>query len=138
MPTLPSNTTFRNTMQALSVTGVTTHLDYPPPSIQPGDLPVAFCMPPTAGIGAFEVTCVNENKSRSMDYVVCLEAVALDNAEQNYDLIAPAMDNLEAALDAALGPTYANFYEYSMATGTQVVGGVSYWAIIATVSIRSV
>ena len=81
--------------------------------------------------------CLNENKTRSLVYVICLEAVAQDNNEQNYDLIAPAMDNLESALDTTLG-TLANFHEYSMTAGEFTVSGNAYWSIIATVSIRSV
>lgn len=119
------------------MTGVTTHLDYPPASIQPGDLPVAFCLPPGAGLGEYVVTCINENRTRTMGFVICLEAVALDNQEVNYDLIAPAMDNLESALDTALTST-ANFYEYSMETGTYPVGGTDYWAVIAEVTVRSI
>ena len=137
MPALPSNTSFRNTMQAMTVTGVQRHFDYPPGSIQPGDLPAAFCMPPGADLGEYVMTCVNENRTRTMTFVICLEAVALDNAEQNYDLIAPAMDNLESALDTAL-TSVANWYEYSMETGTIPVGGTDYWAITAEVTIRSV
>jgi len=136
MPTLPTNTAFRNAIQAMSVTGVTTHLDWPPGSIQPGDLPVAFCMPPGASLGDYQVTCINENRNRTMGFVICLEAVALDNAEQNYDLIAPAMDNLESAIDTAL-TSLANFYEYTLSSGTYGVGGTDYWAVIAEISIRS-
>ena len=136
MPTLMTNTAFRNAMQAMTVTGVQRHFDYPPASIQPGDLPAAFCLPPGADLGEYVMSCINENRMRSMGYVICLEAVALDNAEQNYDLIAPAMDNLESALNTALATT-ANFYEYSMETGTYAVAGHDYWAIIAQVTIRS-
>lgn len=137
MPSLPSNESFRDTMQAMTVDGVERHYDYPPPSINPGDLPAAFCLPPGANLGERVVSCINENITRSMGYVICLEAVALDNAEQNYDLIAPAMDNLEDALVTAFPSTVVNYYDYDMDTGTYNVGGHDYWSIIATVTIRS-
>jgi membrane-anchored protein YejM (alkaline phosphatase superfamily) len=72
-----------------------------------------------------------------MGYVVCVEAVAQDKNEQNYDLLATYMDNLETALDTALGTT-ANFYEYTMSTDIYTVSGIDYWAVIVTVTIRAV
>jgi hypothetical protein len=41
MPALLSNVAFRNALQAMTVTNVTTHYDYPPESL--GELPAAFC-----------------------------------------------------------------------------------------------
>jgi len=135
MPVLLTNTLFRDAMQAMTVTGVATHYDYPPESL--GELPAAFCLPPVSSLGDYVVSCIDQNKTRSMGYVICLEAAGQDQNEENYDLYAPAMDNLETALNTALG-TAANFYQYEMTAGTYTVAGINYWAIIATVTIRSV
>ena len=135
MPALPTNAAFRDALQAMTVTGVTTHYDYPPESL--GELPAAFCSLPTAGLGDYIVSCVNENRTRTMLYVICLEAGAQDKNEQNYELLAPAIDNLETALETTLA-TLANFYGYEITAGEVVVAGIAYWGITATITIRSV
>ena len=137
MPDLPTNAAFKTALESMTVTSVVVHKGYPPASIQPSDLPLAFLELPSSDLGEYVVSCMLNNKSRTMRYIVCLEASGLGTQEQNYDLIAPAMDNLETALDTALS-TLANFYTYDMSTGTYTVGGTDYWAIITTVSVRSV
>jgi len=119
----------------MTVTGVTTYYGYPPESL--GELPAAFCLPPSSGLGDYVVSCIDQNKTRSMGYVICLEAAGQDQNEENYDLYAPAMDNLESALDTALG-TVANFHQYEITAGSFEVAGISYWALTATITIRSV
>jgi len=132
-----SNAAFKTALENMTVSGVLVHKGYPPASIQPSDLPLAFIELPSAGLGDYIVSCIDNNKTRSMRYIICLEAAGLGTQEANYDLIAGAMDNLEDSLDTALSTT-ANFYTYEMAAGTYTVAGTDYWAIITTVSIRSV
>ena len=136
MPDLPTNAAFKTAMENMTVTGVTVHKGYPPASISSSDLPLAFIAMPSAGLGEYRISCMLNNKTRTMQYVVCLEAAGQGTQEQNYDLLATAMDNLEAALDTALSTT-ANIYEYDMAAGTYAVAGIEYWAIITTVTVRS-
>jgi len=132
-----TNAAFKTALENMTVSGVTVHKGYPPASIQPSDLPLAFLELPSAGLGEYVVSCMLNNKTRSMRYVICLEAAGLGTQEANYDLIASAMDNLETALDTALSTT-ANFYTYEMEVGSYAVANNNYWAIITTVSIRSV
>jgi len=134
MPALPTNAAFRDALQSMTVTGVTTHYDYPPESL--GELPAAFCSMPTATLGDYLVSCTNEDKTRSMIYVICVEASAQDTNLTNYEALATLMDNLETALDTALA-TLANFYTYEMTTGAYAVSGIEYWAIVTTISVRS-
>ena len=134
MPDLPTNAAFRDAMQTMTVTGVTTHYDYPPESL--GELPAAFCQLPGASLGEYAVSCINENRTRTIGYIICLEAVAQDKNEQNYELIATAMDNLETALHTTLA-TLANFYGYDITAGEYRVAGIAYWAIMASVTVRS-
>lgn len=136
MPSLPSNEDFRDILQAMSVEGVETHFDYPPASIQPSDLPVAFPTLPGATLGERLVSCADENWQRTRGYVICLEAAMLDTNEQNYELLDPAMDNLEDALQDSFS-TRVNFYDVNIGTGTYTVGGHNYWGVIASVTIRS-
>lgn len=137
MPTLPTNAAFKAALEAMTVTGVTVHKGFPPLSVSTSDLPLAYISMQSAGLGEYVLSCTNEDKTRTMLYVILLEAVGQSAQETNYDLIAPIMDNLESALDSALG-TLANFHTYDIESGIVNVAGGDFWAVTATVSIRSV
>lgn len=137
MPVLPTNAAFKSALETMTVTGVTVHKGYPPAAVSTSDLPLAFISLPSAGLGDYVLSCINEDKTRTMIYIILLEAVGQSAQETNYDLIAPMMDNLESALDTTLG-TLANFHTYDIESGTYDVAGNAYWAVIATVSVRSV
>ena len=137
MPDLPTNAAFKTALENMTVTGVAIHKGYPPEAISSGDLPMAFLELPSATLGDYALSCITNDKTRTMRYVVCLEAVGQSTQEDNYDRIATMMDNLETALDTAL-TSLANFYTYDMVAGKFIVAGNEYWAIITMVSVRSV
>jgi hypothetical protein len=68
-----------------------------------------------------------------------VESAGQDNPEPNYDATVAMMDNVEAALDAyALTVTDVRL-DYSITTSGQepvFAGGISFWAVIATVNIE--
>ncbi len=138
---MATNAAFLAAIQALTVTGVTRHYDEPPRRLATADLPAAFPLMPSGAIGEKSLSCYDTNKTRSIGYVVCLEAVGQGTQAQNYGLLAAAMDNMETAFDGlekSQGGTLANFIEYDMAAEIFPVAGNDYWAIVATVSARDV
>ena len=122
-------------MQALTVTGVTRHYDYPPESIKTPDLPAAWPMLPNAAIGTPVSTCLDARKTRSMNYWIAVEAVGQNNNSVNYGKLAALMDALETALDAVT--LFPFLLEYELATGIEEVAGNTYWVIRAAVTGRT-
>ena len=136
MTTFPSNATFIAAIQDMTVTGVGRHYDEPPQAVDLSDGYAAF--PTLADSARSEQfsTCVNNSKSRSIGYVVIVEATGQDTAKSNYGKIAAVMDNLETALDA-LAPGTFNFIEYEITTtGNYPIGGQEYWAVVASITAR--
>lgn len=135
MAATPTNAAFLAAIQAISVTGVTKHYDYPPLSLNTGDLPAAFPLLPTAGQREPLATCMPLSKTRNIGFVICVEALGQDVQELNYGKLAPLLDYLETALDAL---TIANFIEYDITTTTEfAVAGNNYWTIVADIRARS-
>jgi len=136
MPTLVSNAAFLAAIQAMTVTGVDRHYDFPPGSVDLSKGYAAFPLMPSSVMGERVSTCINQSKTRSIGYVVIVEATGQGTQEQNYDKLAAAMDNLEAALDA-LTPATINFLDYEMTTtGDYLIGSSAYWAVVATITAR--
>jgi len=128
-----TNATFIAAIQAMTVTGVTRHYDEPPASIDIASGPCAFPLMPSADRGEMITSCVNMSKTRTIGYVIVIDATGQGTQAQNYGKLAALMDNLETALDA-LTPTTFNFVEYEITTsGNYPVGGSDYWAIIASI-----
>lgn len=137
MPTLPTNAAFLAAIQGMTVTGVTRHYDEPPKALSTADLPAAFPLWPGATLNDMVTTCINDGKTRSIGFVICVEASGQGTHAQNYDQFAALMDNLEAAMHTALNDT-ANFYTYEMSTVPgYAVGENTYWAIAALITITS-
>jgi len=136
MPALPNNAAFLAAIQAMTVTGVARHYDEPPASI---DISAGYCAFPTMPDGARGEqvsTCITQSKTRSIGYVVIIEATGQDTTPKNYDKLATVMDNLETAIDG-LAPATVNFVEYEISTtGNYPVGGSEYWAVVATITAR--
>lgn len=136
MPTLPTNAAWVAAFQAMTVSGVSRHYDEPPASIDLSNGYAAFPLMPGSERGEQVSTCDDHGKTRSMGYVVIIEAAGQGTQSQNYGKLAAAMDNLETALDALDGVT-ANFVEYDITTtGNYPVGDSDYWAVIATITGR--
>lgn len=122
-------------VQALSVTGVTRHYDYPPESISTADLPALWPMPGAGGLPSIQSSCIGIDKTRTIPIFIAIEPVAQGTNSQNYEALPPIMDALETALD---GMTVADFVEYELDSGTVfAVAEIQYWGVTATVTTRN-
>lgn len=134
MPSQPNNAAFLAAIQAMTVTGVDRHYDFPPASVDLSAGECAFPTMPGADQGELVSTCINMSKSRGVGYVIIIDATGQGTPEQNYAKIASLMDNLETALD---GLTVANFIDYTISTtGNYPIGDSDYWAIVADITVR--
>jgi len=136
-----TNAAFLAAIQALIVSGVTTHFDEPPRALSTAQLPAAFPLMPSGAMGEKVLSCWSQNKTRSIGFVIAIEAVGQGTQPQNYARLAALMDNLETALDGlekSQGGTLANFIEYDIAAEIFEVAGNDYWSVVATVSARDV
>lgn len=137
MPTLTNYTNFLSAINGISVTGATTHYNYPPASIDISDGACTFVTMPNGDRGDLVFSCVNSGKSRSIGYVIIVDATGQGTQSQNYGKLAALMDAFETALDA-LTPGTFNFLDYTMSTtGNYPIGDSEYWAIVAEITVRS-
>jgi hypothetical protein len=129
---------FVTAISGLTITSVNRTLDSTPGSIGAADLPFQFVRLPEGDFAPSPASCLETGKIRSIDLVVCIEPAGLEMASQNFDDTVAMMDYIETALD-----TYSNandhlVFEYDIVTSGAAgvdVGGASYWAVIATVTI---
>jgi len=137
MPAMISNATFIAAIQAMAVTGVTRHFDDPPESLSTADLPAAFPLWPAAGLGDMPTSCIDTGKTRTMGFVICVEASGQGTNATKYAQFAALMDNLESAIATSFS-TAVNFYtfEYNTVPGYPV-GDQTYWAIVATIQVMA-
>ena len=135
MPTTPNNAAFLSAIQGMTVSGVDRHYDAPPESVDISAGECAFPLMPESNQGELLSSCVNMSKTRSIGYVIIIEAVGQGTNAQNYAKIAALMDNLETALDAL---TVSNFVDYGIgSTADYLIGGSAYWALVAQITMRS-
>lgn len=138
MPTLLTNANFLAAIQGITVTGVTRHFDDPPEALSTADLPAAFPLWPGADFLDMVTSCVDTGKTRSIGFVVCVEASGQGTYALNYARYATLMDNLETALETAFPATTVNFYTFEMTTvPNYAVADQTYWAIVATIRISA-
>ena len=78
-------------------------------------------------------SCTGSGKTRTVDLIVCLQAVDLDNPEPNYDATLTMMDSLETALDTFEGSSDM-LIDYEISAGGYDVGDARYWATTATIT----
>lgn len=124
---------FVSTVAGLTVTGVNRSYTYLPATLGAA-LPASFVDLPAAGRNAeFASTCVGGGKTRTVQLVVCIEAINQDRAPQNYAATVTMMDNMETALDA-LRSTSPMIIDYEISAGARGVGDTTYWSAIATVT----
>lgn len=120
--------------QSLTVSGVATHYNAPPPSVDLADGPAAFPMLPAGERGEPVGTCADMSKARRMTYVIVVAPVAQGTNAEQYAKLAALMDALETALD---GLTVTNFVEYTIAARADyAIGDAMHWAIVADVTGR--
>lgn len=135
MPATPTNAAFIAAVQDLRIDGVHRHYAEPPASIDITDGPCSFPLMPSANQGDLVTSCVNMSKTRSVSFVIVVDATGQGTQSQNYDRLAGLMDNLETALDAM---TVANYVDYDISTsGNFAIGDSEYWAIVTTITART-
>ncbi len=126
---MTTNAAWLTAIQGLSITGVN-ELTTPPESIDTTNLPIGFPNLPTGGRPELLMSCHGNNKARSIQYIVIVEATGQDTIANNYGQLAALMDNIETELDG-LVPGTVNFIEYEATTsGNFPVGESEYWAIV--------
>lgn len=138
---MPTNAAFLTAVQGINVTGVMQHFDEPPRQLLTAQLPAAFPLMPSGALGEKSLSCYDTNKTRSIGYVVCIEAVGQGTQPQNYGQLAAMMDNVETAFDGlekSQGGTLANFIEYEVGAEIFEVAGGTFWAIVSTINARDV
>ena len=118
---------------ALTVSGVTRRYDHVPVSVSAADLPAQFVRLPGGGRDSGSVsTCAGSGKSRTIELVVLVEAIGLDNAEPNFDATVTMMDAIETAIAGMTKPMPVIGYDLS--SGAVAVGGTAYWAVTASIT----
>lgn len=140
---MATNKAFLDAVQGLTPQGVSRIFSEPPRQVSTAELPAAFPLMPSGGIGEKVLSCWASNKTRSIGYIVLIEAVGQGTQPQNYGQLATLMDHLETALDTLeksqdATDGIANFVEYDIAAVIYTVGGHDYWAIEATINARDV
>lgn len=138
---MATNAAFLSAIQGLSISGVTRHYDEPPASIHTADLPAAFPLLPGGGLGEKQVTCFNQNKTRSIDFIIAIEPVGQGTQAANYARLAALMDALESVVDdleKSQGGSLATFIEYTIESAIVTIGGTDFWAIRAAITARDI
>lgn len=131
---------FVTAISDLTITGVTRTWDTTPESFGAADMPVQFVRLPEGEQAPAPATCLETENTKSIDLVVCIGPAGLETASQNFNDTVAMMDYVAASLDAwNIAPAQNGLIvEYTITTSGAVgveVGGVSYWAVIATVAI---
>ncbi len=135
---MTSYATFLSAVQALTVTGVSRHYDEPPASLDLSGGPCAFPLMPGGAREDLQFSCVDMGKTKTIGYVIAVEAAGQGTQAQNYGQLAALMDNLETALDTLVTGGTFTFITYSITTNTDnTVSGNEYWQIIATIQGRN-
>ncbi len=134
MTTITTYTAFTTALAALDVSGVARKYTEPPTSI--GDLPCMWPGLPHGEERPLAFTGEGGWSSCICDLVIAVEAVGQNTQSANYASTMTAIDNLSAALRATTTIGRAKL-TWAISANVQVnVGGIPYWAVIATVEGR--
>jgi len=127
-------------LAAVSVTGVSRSIAYPPHSIQSADLPyqyvrnVEVASSNDGSVSQYE-TLGAQGYAFSGDIVIAVQAANLEQASQNYTDLQTYMDRLLTALDSASLTWAPAEYRIVMQDQEPIeVAGAVYWGIVATVT----
>jgi hypothetical protein len=125
--------TFTAGLAALSVTGVSRKFSNPPASIGTADLPAMWPGLPRGNEAAMTFDGGGGWPEYTCDLVIAVEPTAQNTQAGNYANMITVLDNLCTALRAAaIGKTKLN---WDITANAQVdVAGITYWAVIATVT----
>ena len=131
-------TAFYAALNGLTVTGVTRAFAFEPNGLSTADLPALWVRLPASGLGIDSSYASAENytsKTRAAEIVIAIEAAGQETAAANTTAVLTVIDNLETALDT-WDATRPGYVDYSIDSGQVTIGGVPYWAVIATVTTR--
>lgn len=129
---------FTSAVSGVTISGVTRKYTYAPDSLSTADLPASWIRLPGGGtnLGTLASQCSGTGATRFVDLVVCLEPTGQEQTSANMSATITMMDSVETALDGlgAYGAALSSvILEYSLAGQGVIVGGVPYWAVVATV-----
>lgn len=131
-------TAFYGALNSLSVTGVTRRYAYEPNGLSTADLPAQWVRLPGSELGAdssWASACIDTGKGRNAELVIASEAIGQETPGAATTALLTLIDNLETALDT-WDATQSGYTNYTIDAGSVAVGGVAYWALIATVTTR--
>ena len=133
MAIITSYETFIEALTDLTVTGITRTFTEPPNSIGSADLPAMWPGLPSGEEIPMTFQTAGGWPTLTCDLIVAVEAVAQDTQSANFSATVEIMDNLSSALRlASIGRAALT---WTITANAQVqVAGVTYWAVIATVS----
>jgi len=126
-------------ISGLTITGVNTTFDYTPESLGNADLPASFVRLPVGEVGFAPADCIDSQKTRTIELVVCVKPVGLETAEQNFEDTVTMLDSVDTAVGtwAYLPAQNGVAITYSLSTsGTspEIVGDTAYYAVVATIT----
>lgn len=127
---------FYAALAGLEVDGVRRAFGYEPNSINTADLPAYYVTFPGLTLGAdsaWATACDDTGKSRTANAVLVVEAAGQDITAAAFAKVLTGMDALETALDSV---ELAAFQDYELRAGAIEKNGASFWAVIATVTVR--
>lgn len=126
---------FVDALEALEVTGVVRRFTSGPPAGSTGvaDTPAQYVRYP---VGEEAPIVFGEQlgwPTLRAEIVILVEPVAQSTQPRNFDLSVDMMDNLSTALREATCITKSKLRVGSIRIGEDLVAGMSYWAVFATV-----
>ena len=131
-------TGFYAALNGLTVTGVTRAFAFEPNGLDTADMPALWVRLPSSGLAVDSSYASADNdtsKTRTAEIVIAVEAAGQGTASANTTSMLTMIDNLETTLDA-WDATRPGYVDYSIDSGQVTIGGIPYWALIATVTTR--
>jgi hypothetical protein len=134
---MPIRQTFRDfvdTLEAVTVTGVTRHYTQGvPASLTDADLPAKWVQFPRGTEGALVFGEHGGRQTLSCDIVIAVVSTAQSIQGENFDLTVDLMDNLMTALLAMGLCDFKSRWSSNIRQTVVQVAGFDYWAIVCTV-----
>jgi hypothetical protein len=125
-----------SSISGLTITGVNRTYTSIPESLSTADLPAQFVRLPNGVMTYAPSNCYQVGKTRDIELVICVEPLALEVADQNFDDTVAMMDYVETAIDTWNDSQTSLLVEYNVAASALRVGETDYWAVITSISAR--
>lgn len=122
---------FLGGLAALTVSGVTSKLTYPPVSLSSAELPAQWVQLPSGGEAPITFGSAGGWPTFQAELVVAVEAVAQGREGESFAATVSMLDNVSSALrgvNLTKGPVH-----WSVRAAVLEVAGLAYWAVVATV-----